>query len=49
VPEIQHLYAALLTPLYPDEHTTGRWSRWRRHRQWQARRSHYKHHGHTWP
>ncbi|CAI7973871.1 conserved hypothetical protein [Frankia sp. Hr75.2] len=49
MPEIQRLYAALLAPLYPDEQTVGDWSRWRRHRQWQARRSHYKRHSHDWP
>jgi len=49
VPEIQHLYAALATPLNPDEQTVIEWSNWRRRRQWQARRSHYKHHGVAWP
>ncbi|WP_250291419.1 hypothetical protein [Frankia sp. CiP1_Cm_nod1] len=49
MPEIGHLYAALLTPLSPDEQAVGYWSDWRRHRQWQARRSHYKRYGHDWP
>ncbi len=41
VNEIRRLWATLSTRQHDHQHTTA-WSRWRRRRQMQARRSHYK-------
>jgi hypothetical protein len=49
VPEIRRLLLALaITPARRVERVIA-WSHWRRRRQWQAKRSHYRRRGHTWP
>jgi hypothetical protein len=41
VNEIRRLWATLTAPRHPRQHTQA-WSDWRRRRQAQARRSHYR-------
>lgn len=41
VNEIRRLWAASTASRHPRQHTRA-WSDWRRHRQYQAKRSHYQ-------
>jgi hypothetical protein len=46
--EIQHLFAALISPVHDLAHRL-RWSHWRRWHQARARQCHYRHQAAVWP
>jgi hypothetical protein len=42
LPEIRRLLISLIQACSPDPESVWSWSRWRRRRQYQARRCHYR-------
>jgi hypothetical protein len=47
LPEIRRLLIGRLHRCLPDPRRIWAWSRWRRRRQYQARRCHYRRHGYA--
>ena len=47
LPEIRRLLISLIQSCSPDPGASGRWSRWRRRRQYQARLCHYRQRGYA--
>ena len=47
VPEIRRLLISLIQARSPDSESVWSWSRWRRRRQYQARRCHYRQRGYA--
>jgi hypothetical protein len=49
VPEVRRLLLAFILTQHVNTDQAIAWSVFRRRRQWQAKRSHYKKRGATWP